>query len=104
MERGRMVVSGTIDEVQRQVMGGTVLRIEVIGEPGRLMAILEADPHADSVDLADGVYSVRYRGDAVQTSVLLSTLVREGVGVVSFARQREGLEDLFLKVGAKELS
>ncbi|WP_406699327.1 ABC transporter ATP-binding protein [Singulisphaera sp. Ch08] len=104
MERGRMVVSGTIAEIQERVLGGAVLVVEVLGDPGTLTAIVEADPLAESVEQVDGIFSIRYRGDSEQTSDLLAALVRGGVRVASFSRRREGLEELFLKVGAKELS
>jgi ABC-2 type transport system ATP-binding protein len=104
MERGRMVISGTIAEIQERIMGGAVLVVEVLGDSGSLVAIVEADPLAESVEQAEGTFSIRYRGDVEQASDLLAALIRGGVRVASFARRREGLEELFLKVGAKELS
>ena len=104
MERGRMVVSGTIAEVQERVMGGLVLIVEVLGDPGPLDAIVAADPLAGAVERAEGVFSIHFKGDAGQASDLLAALVRGGVRVSSFAKRREGLEELFLKVGARELS
>jgi ABC-2 type transport system ATP-binding protein len=104
MERGRMVISGTIAEIQERLMGGAILTIEVLGDPGGLEAIIASDPLAGPVERVDGTFSIRYRGDAEQASDLLATLVRADVRIASFARRREGLEELFLKVGAKELS
>src|SRR5262249_3419529 len=104
MERGRMVVSGTIAAVMERVMGGVVLDVEVLGDPGTLEAIVAADPLAGPVERADGMYSIGYRGDTEQASDLLAAMIRGGVRVASFSKRREGLEELFLKVGAKELS
>ena len=53
---------------------------------------------------ATSTYEFRFRGDAEAASDLLATLVRQGVRVSGFARRRDNLEDLFLKVGSKELS
>ena len=104
MERGRMVVNGTIAEIQQRIMGEAVLLVEVLGDPGPLAAIIDADPLAHSFEQDGALYSVSYRGNAEEASDLLATLVREGVRIASFSRRREGLEELFLKVGAKELS
>lgn len=104
MERGRMVVSGTIAEVQGRVSGGVVLDVEVLGDLGAFDTIVASDELAGPVDRVDGTISICYRGDAEQASDLLAALVRGGVRVASFARRREGLEELFLKVGARELS
>lgn len=104
MERGRMVVNGTIAEIQQRIMGGTVLLVEVLGDPAAFVAVVEADPLADSIESTNGHFAIQYRGDSEQASDLLAALVRAGVRVASFARRREGLEELFLKVGAKDLS
>ena len=49
-------------------------------------------------------YEFRFRGDAEAASELLARLVQQGVRISGFARRRDNLEDLFLKVGSKELS
>jgi ABC-2 type transport system ATP-binding protein len=104
MEKGRMVVSGTIEEVNHRVMGGSVLEVEVLGPTDEFLRIVAADPLAGAVEPRDGRYAVRYKGDAEQASDLLATLVGAGVRVASFARNKGDLEELFLKVGATELS
>jgi ABC-2 type transport system ATP-binding protein len=106
MERGRMVLSGTIAEVQERIMGGSVLLIEVLGDASAraLEAIVASDTLAGSVERVNGAFAIPYRGDADAASALLAALVQGGVKVASFTRRREGLEEIFLKVGARELS
>lgn len=104
MQKGQMVVSGKIDEVTARVMGSAVLAVEVLGPAEEFLRILAADPRAGAVERSNGAYEFRYRGDAEEASVLLAALVTSGVRVASFARRKEGLEELFLKVGARELS
>jgi ABC-2 type transport system ATP-binding protein len=104
MERGRMVVSGTIAEVNARIMGAGLLEVEVLGPDEAFLNIVAADPLADPVERDKNAYRFRYRGDAEQASELLASLVHSGVRVASFARRKEGLEELFLKVGARELS
>jgi ABC-2 type transport system ATP-binding protein len=106
MERGRMVLSGTIAEVQERIMGGSVLLIEVLGDAEALAleAIVASDTLAGAVERVNGTFAIPYRGDAEAASALLAALVKGGVKVASFTRRREGLEEIFLKVGAKELS
>jgi ABC-2 type transport system ATP-binding protein len=104
MERGSVVVNGRIDEVNRQVMGHTLLAVEVLGEVERLYAVIGADPRAGAIESKNGAYEFRYDGDARAASELLATLVGQGVPVASFVRRKDNLEDLFLKVGSRELS
>lgn len=105
MERGRMVVCGKIDEINARIMGDAVLSIEVLGDPGPFLAIVEADPHrAGEVERRGTAHEFRYRGGPEACADLLARLVGEGVRVASFAPRKDNLEELFLKVGAKALS
>jgi ABC-2 type transport system ATP-binding protein len=104
MERGRMVVSGRIDEVNRRVMGDTLLVVEVLGDPAAFLSIVHADGRSGKVAQKGTVFEFRFQGDIEAASDLLAALVRGGVRVASFERRRDNLEELFLKVGSKELS
>ncbi len=105
MERGRMVVSGRIDEVKAQIMGADSLAIEVLDGEERFLNLLAEDPLAGPIERGvDGVFLFRYAGDTRVASDLLAQLITSGVRIASFSRRKEGLEELFLKVGAKELS
>jgi ABC-2 type transport system ATP-binding protein len=104
MEKGSLVVSGRIDDVNRQVMGDSVLSVEVLGEPEVFLSVVGADVRAGPVERRNGAYAFRFQGDALGASDLLRALVQSGVRVVSFVRRKDNLEDLFLKVGSRELS
>jgi ABC-2 type transport system ATP-binding protein len=110
MERGSVVVSGKIDEVNARIMGDSLLVVEVLGDPEGFLTLIADDPHAGTARPAPNggtgshAYEFRYRGDAVAASELLASLIRGGVRVASFTRRKDNLEELFLKVGAKELS
>ncbi len=106
MQKGRMVVSGRIDEIREQVMGGSTLSVEVLGngDAAALRRVVGEDHRAGSLAELPGRFEFRYQGDAEAASDLLGRLVSGGVRVVSFARRKEGLEELFLKIGAREVS
>ena len=105
MERGRLVVGGRIDEVNRRIMGDMALSVEVLSGVEAFRRIVGEDDHAGPIEARDGaVYEFRYRGNAEAAGDLLSRLVAGGVRVSSFSRRKDNLEELFLKVGAKELS
>lgn len=105
MEKGRMIVNGTLDEVRRRVMGGTVLEIELVGGEDDLRRIAAENPRAGAIEKKDAArFLVPFDGDAGLAADFLADLVLGGARVSAFATRREGLEELFLKVGAKELS
>ncbi len=105
MERGRMIVSGSIEEVRARFATEGILLVEVLGPTEEFVRILADDPlSGEPVRQEDGTFAVPYLGDAELASDLLTMLVQGGVRIARFARHKEGLEELFLKVGAKELS
>jgi ABC-2 type transport system ATP-binding protein len=105
MEKGRVIVSGRIEEVNQRVMGDSYLTVEVLSEPELFQWVVGSDERAGAIESrGKNVYEFRYRGDAQAASELLANLVQQGVRISGFARRRDNLEDLFLKVGSKELS
>ena len=104
MERGRMVVSGRLEEVAAQVVGKSEAWVEVLSGEEQCAAALAADPRVQEVVSARGVFSFAFDGGREDLSDLLSRLVAAGVRVVSFGPRKSDLEEVFLKVGAKEVS
>ncbi len=104
MERGKLVVAGRIEEVNQRVMGDSIIAVEVLGDPERFMSIIHESGHAGTVEKKNHAYEFRFQGNQEAASDLLTSLVQGGVRVASFERRRDNLEELFLKVGSKELS
>jgi ABC-2 type transport system ATP-binding protein len=105
MERGRMVVSGTVEDVSHAVMGKALIAIEILGKTESLLSVLSRDRHAGAVaELEPNKFQFAYEGEEAEVSDLLMRIVSAGVPVIAFGRRREGLEEVFLRVGARELS
>jgi ABC-2 type transport system ATP-binding protein len=105
MQKGQMVVSGRIDEVSARVMGTSSLAVEVLDGHEAFLRLVASDGRAGPVERRNGTaFEFPFQGGPDSAADLLATLVREGVRVASFAPRRDGLEDVFLKVGAKEVS
>jgi ABC-2 type transport system ATP-binding protein len=104
MERGKLKVGGRIDEVNQRIMGDTLISVEVLGDGALLEPIVHATGKAGPVERKNQFFEFRFQGDQEAASELLTALVNAGVRVASFERRRDNLEDLFLKVGSKELS
>ncbi|HEY2157059.1 MAG TPA: ABC transporter ATP-binding protein [Isosphaeraceae bacterium] len=105
MQRGQMVVSGKLEEVNARVMGTAYLAVEVLDGLDTFLRLVESDDRAGLVERRNGTaFEFPFEGGPDAAADLLASLVREGVRVSAFAPRRDGLEDLFLKVGAKEVS
>lgn len=107
MEKGRMIVHGTIAEVQAKFAEGTELRIQVLDRGVELASWLGRHEGVTLVTPETDTRSVHVKLASTEDSDvadLLAGLCAAGFRVVSFAPRRVGLEDLFLKVGAREVS
>ncbi len=104
MERGRMVESGRIVEVNRRIMGDALIAVEILEGVETFHEVLSADDRAGPAQRNRDALEFRFRGDAAAASELLAVLVKRDVRVASFSRRRDNLEELFLKLGSKELS
>src|SRR5579883_1882963 len=65
MEKGQVVVAGRIEDVNRRVMGDTLLSVEVLAEPELFHWIVGEDDRAGPIEVrGKGTYEFRYNGDA----------------------------------------
>lgn len=104
MERGQMVVSGKVDEIAAKVLDQAIVDIEVVSGSDALLKVLARHGIDAEPDEAKQRFAIPFDGDDRAASDLLTELVNAGVRVSSFTRKRESLEDVFLQIGAKELS
>jgi ABC-2 type transport system ATP-binding protein len=115
MERGELVVDGAVDEISSSPDGATTtLEIEFLegdvkdaeGHTGEQIfrKIIERDELTGTATQKGRKHIVAFDGDEAEAAALLNQLIRYGVVVCSFSRKRESLEDVFLQIGAKELS
>lgn len=104
MQRGRMVVSGSVDEVAASVTHKSLLLIELVeGEP-LFRRIVEEHRMAGSLAKSGETFEVQFDGDNNAAADFLKLLIQSGVRVAAFHRKRESLEEVFLQIGAKEVS
>jgi ABC-2 type transport system ATP-binding protein len=105
MEKGRMVVSGTVEEVRRQVMGHAIMAVQILDKSAALLSVLSRDKLAGpAAESEKNHFEFSYDGEDAEVADLLARLVEAGVPVVAYGRKKEGLEEVFLKIGARELS
>ncbi len=104
MQRGEMVISGTIEDVVRGL--GERRRIAVrLSEPADdAPARIASYAGVSGVEARNGGWELDFDGDESNVAALLASMVRDGLPVCSFAERRLGMEDILLKVGAREVS
>jgi ABC-2 type transport system ATP-binding protein len=100
IERGRLVVSGPLDEIRRHARRGRTLRLKVLSDRDAAESVLRELTGADQVFEANGYLEVDFAGDDEAAAALLGGLVARGIRVVSFGEVDGDLEDVFLQLTA----
>ncbi len=108
IDQGRMIVSGPVDEVRKQLQSGHVVHLRVLGERERAIEVLRALPQQQNLPLVLAVHSDEQHPRALsieldnasedQQAALLAYLLAQGIAVSNFHVQAEDLEDLFLRL------
>ncbi len=106
IDRGRVLASGRVADIEKRLRHGSVLRVRVLGEDEAqdlALAFFRSDADVASAErLDDGRLELGFRGDDAATATLLGRAVAAGHRVVDFTRAASDLEELFLQVTANE--
>jgi ABC-2 type transport system ATP-binding protein len=103
IDRGRLLRSGRIDEIERSLRANTLLRIDVLSDTDAAIAWLGTDSHTGDVlriEGTDGVarLEVPFDGPPDAQAALLRSMLDAGHVVVGFSQATSDLEEIFLKV------
>jgi len=104
MEKGHLVVTGGVSEVASRVLGAARMWAEVLAGQDLCAAILADDPRVTDVQHEGEAFTFGFTGTKEEASALLTALISAGVSLASFGRQKEDIEEVFLRIGAKEVS
>ncbi len=106
VDRGRVLASGRIADIEQRLRVGAVLRARIIAEGEALESArswFAARPEvASATILADGSVELGFRGDDAQTAALLRDAITAGLAIASFSRAASDLEELFLQVTGQD--
>lgn len=98
IDKGRMVISGSVDEIMQQVYGKKVIKLKVRDKLEDTVLILKEYPFIDKVVCNEETIQAGFEGGDEEMSRVLAALVGRGIPVVSFSQLDGNLEDVFMKV------
>ena len=109
MEKGRIVVSGTIEEIRKKLGSRGQLFITIASDNRSILEKFHTlmKNSSEVIELkenAAGVYQSEFSGTKEDAAILLTKLVKENIPVAGFHIKEEDVEDIFFKIGAKEVS
>jgi len=98
VDRGRVVVTGTPDELKGELRGDAVhVELPADADPARVRQVLDALPAVRDVVIAGRGVSARSDDGAVAVPIVLAGLQRAGVNAASVAVARPSLDDVYLR-------
>lgn len=99
IDRGHLMIKGTLDEINRASASSSPLIIAVREDSiDYTFEILKQFPEIQKVVLQGNRFIITYTGTREQESELLNVLISRGVGILSFSRQEGSLESLFMQI------
>ncbi len=101
IEKGRIVMSGTVEEITRKVYHTQTVRIKVIDKLDEAVRILQEYPDVDGINtVSANEVEASFKGDDVFMNALLVRLIQKNIPVTAFNQLDGNLEDIFMKVTA----
>ena len=98
VDRGRVVTSGTPDELKGELRGDAVqVELPADADPARVRQALDALPAVRDVVIAGRDVSARSDDGAAAVPIVLAELQRAGVNAASVAVARPSLDDVYLR-------
>ena len=98
IESGKLLVSGKVSDIVKELTRGTELVITIDGPPDNAMMILQQHEHVSEVRQEDGSLRVVYEGDGAQASQLIKELINHDIAVRAFHEEKKDLEKLFMQI------
>ena len=98
IDRGKIVISGTVSEIMQQVYSKKFIKIRLRNKKEEAKRILQEFPSVTSTRDGEGFIEAGFEGNDKEMSMLLKELVMRDIPVISFAQQDGNLEDVFMRV------
>lgn len=98
IQRGHMVLSGTVDQIVAQMGGQAPVVVRFAGDAAKAAEYLTQLPQVGMIEQEEQVLRVGIPGEDDAARALLSQLIEKGFRVVDFHREKSNLEQIFLEV------
>jgi ABC-2 type transport system ATP-binding protein len=104
MEQGRLLASGRVQDILRQIQPALDLEIEVMAGMPSLLDLLKTYGAIDGIAQANGRVACRWHAGREGLPDLHRRIVAAGVDLVSLAVKTDNLEDIYMKISRHQTS
>jgi ABC-2 type transport system ATP-binding protein len=104
MERGKMLLSGRIEDILKQLRPGLLLRVRLLQPDDRLGAQLGGFAGVSDVEVDGSCATFKLAGEPDAAANLLRELIQRDFRVAEFRELTSNLQDIFLQVSTGRVS
>lgn len=98
VENGKMVLSGTVDEIMSKFNGSNPIVIEIVEGQENIIAFLKQEKQVETISINSNRVYVGFKGNRLDEAKLLQRLLGQGAMISSFGRAEGNLESLFMEI------
>lgn len=103
IERGRLLATGTVEEIRRRYAPHREVKVRVIGDTQLLHNFLNQRNDLKDIRIEQELALFSHAGQRADEAVLLRDMVQAGIHVAEFSGHVTTLEDVFLEVTRGEV-
>jgi ABC-2 type transport system ATP-binding protein len=96
IDRGRMITSGTVDEIMEKLAQTGKIRIKVAGLAEDAVRLLQEEPVIGGISISADVIEADFKGGEQHLPEILKKLVVRDIPVISFTEEGGSLESIFM--------
>lgn len=98
IDAGKMVLSGSMDEIMERLYTSRQIIISVPGQIEKAIAFLKENPLIRTMTISEKDIMVGFTGDEQMESELLRQMIEAGIPVRGFMREPGSLESIFMQI------
>jgi len=102
LEQGKMLLEGSIAEIENSINTSNPLIISVLGETQAALNLLKEHDLVKTISVKEQELMITFAGTSGEEAALLKELVEAGIPVRSFVRRQGGLESIFMQVTERQ--
>lgn len=103
MDRGKMLASGTKDELKAMINTGETISVELFALPADTIEEIKQLPHVSGVEYSQNRLSVRHSGGSHNLITLLDYLKSQDLSYGRVYSHQPTLNDVFLEITGRQL-
>ncbi len=98
IDAGKMVLSGSMDEIMERLYTSRKIIISVPGQMEKTISFLKENPLIRTMTISEKDIMVEFTGDEQMESELLRQMIESGIPVRGFMREPGSLESIFMQI------